>query len=209
MDLLFDSDVVNPPLKTSWGETRSDFFCFCSLECFNCRRVGGGSMKRKHLFRAGWDFLRIVVGRFKCGKMGWPSKFFMKFFMDNSFETLIPFNERHQGLLKLHVPLGLGRVPVWGIWGYLQKRKFSLKRRNDVWGGFSGPTEKNFLQRIWRGPIKKNGDNTERRGSIAKFGDTLFEGFWKSCGTLHVWWSYGNFIYQKVGPSWDVRLLTY
>ena len=65
-------------------------------------------------------------------KNGVTIKILYEILLDNSFETLIPFNERHQGLLKLHVPLGLGRVPVWGIWGYLQKRKFSLKRRNDV-----------------------------------------------------------------------------
>ena len=40
-----------------------------------------------------------------------------------------------------------------------------------------------------------------------KFWETLFEGgLWKSCGTLHVWWWYGNCLYQKVGPSWEVRL---
>ena len=31
-------------------------------------------------------------------------------------------------------------------------------------------------------------------------------GFWKSCGTLHVWQSYKNCLDQKVGPSWEVRL---
>ena len=35
----------------------------------------------------------------------------------------------------------------------------------------------------------------------------MFEGgLWKSCGTLLVWQSYGNCLYQKVGPSWEVRL---
>ena len=38
MDLLFDSDVVNPPLKTSGGETRPDFFVFV---VWNALIVGG------------------------------------------------------------------------------------------------------------------------------------------------------------------------
>ena len=45
------------------------------------------------------------------------------------------------------------------------------------------------------------------RGSIVKFGKTLSEEhLWKSCGNLHVWQSYGNCLYQKVDPSWEVRL---
>ena len=36
---------------------------------------------------------------------------------------------------------------------------------------------------------------------------TLFEGgLWNSCGTLRVWQSYGNWLYQRVGPSWEMRL---
>ena len=34
-----------------------------------------------------------------------------KFFINNSVEALIPLKEKHQGLLELHVPLGLG----WGV----------------------------------------------------------------------------------------------
>ena len=33
------------------------------------------------------------------------------FFINNSFEALIPLKEKHQGPLKLHVPLGL----QWGF----------------------------------------------------------------------------------------------
>ena len=41
-----------------------------------------------------------------------------------------------------------------------------------------------------------------------KCGKILFgEGLWKSCGTLHVWRSYENCFYQKLGPSWYVRLV--
>ena len=31
-----------------------------------------------------------------------------KFFIDNTVQALIPFKERHRGLLKLHVRLGEG-----------------------------------------------------------------------------------------------------
>ena len=31
-----------------------------------------------------------------------------KFFIDNTVQVLIPFKERHRGLLKLHVQLGEG-----------------------------------------------------------------------------------------------------
>ena len=51
---------------------------------------------------AGWravDLWGIVVGRFKCGKMGDQQNIF---FMNNSVDTLTPFDEEHQFLLKLH-----------------------------------------------------------------------------------------------------------
>ena len=43
-----------------------------------------------------------------------------KFFMYSSLETLIPFKEEYQGLLKQHVPFG-GSFSIWKKWGYLQK----------------------------------------------------------------------------------------
>ena len=61
--------------------------------------------------------------------------------MNNSVEALIPFNEGYQSLLKVHVPF----FSVGGNWGYLQKRGFSLKCKNNVRGGFSGPTEILFI----------------------------------------------------------------
>ena len=64
-----------------------------------------------------------------------------------------------------------------------------------------------LLEGVWRVLMKKNWEATERRGSIVKCGEMLFEwGLWKSCGTLHVWQSYENCFYQRVGPSWEVRL---
>ena len=35
-----------------------------------------------------------------------------KLLMNNSVKVLIPFNEGHQGLLKLHIPSGLGEVSM-------------------------------------------------------------------------------------------------
>ena len=47
-----------------------------------------------------------------------------KFFIDNAVQALIPFKEKHRGLLKLHVQLGEG-VSVWqkkeGIFFELEK----------------------------------------------------------------------------------------
>ena len=108
----------------------------------------------------------IVVGKFKCGKMAWPSK---KFFINNSVEDLIPFNEEHQGLLKLHVPLGWEwGVRVWGggrgEWSYLQKRKFSLRRKNKMWGGFSESTEILLsLESVWRVLVKEKWGGNRKR----------------------------------------------
>ena len=57
MDLHFNSDIVNLLLKTNGGEIEGliffFFFFFGSLECSNCRRVGGGGLEQKVLFRAG------------------------------------------------------------------------------------------------------------------------------------------------------------
>ena len=39
-----------------------------------------------------------------------------------------------------------------------------------------------------------------------KCGETVWGVLWKSCGTLHVWQSYGNCLYQKVSSPWEVRL---
>ena len=53
MDLLFNFDIVNLLLKTNGGRgRRPNFWYFCSLECFNCWRVGGGGSEQKVLFAA-------------------------------------------------------------------------------------------------------------------------------------------------------------
>ena len=59
------------------------------------------------------------------------------FFGNNSFEALIPFNEGHQDLLKLHVLLLLVCMG-WGGGGggegnrAISKREFSLKQKNNM-----------------------------------------------------------------------------
>ena len=45
-----------------------------------------------------------------------------KFFINKSIEALIPLMEGYQGLLELHVPLGV--FQQGGKWGYLQKVNF-------------------------------------------------------------------------------------
>ena len=52
MNLLFTSNIVEFLLKTNGGETEGLIFYFCSLECFNCRR-GGGGLGQKVLCRVG------------------------------------------------------------------------------------------------------------------------------------------------------------
>ena len=100
-------------------------------------------------------------------------------------------------------------IPFWRYFSWEVSSELSLKWKNNLWGGFSESTEVLFI--IWRGFggfwWRKNEEKTERRGSIVKCGEILFEGgLRKSCGSLHVWQSYGNCLYQKLGPSWEVRL---
>ena len=72
-------------------------------------------------------FGRIVVGKFKCGKMGDHQR--KKFFINNSVEVLIPFNKEHQVLLKLPVSLVWGwGVRVWGENGAISKSGNFLRK---------------------------------------------------------------------------------
>ena len=87
----------------------------------------------------GWravDLWGIVVGRFKCGKMGDHQNVF---FMNNSVDTLTPFNEEHQFLLKLHycnVRVGMVGVSVWREDGAMlcciASRKSNVSRELDI-----------------------------------------------------------------------------
>ena len=130
-----------------------------------------------------WTFLMgLWLGSSNVEKCGdhWRKKFFI----NNPVEALIPFKEKHQGLLKLHVPLGWD----WGIPAIYWNLVY-------------------LLEGVWRVLMKKKGEATERRGSIVKSREILFEGgLWKSFWALHVWWSHGKCLYQMVGPSWEVSL---
>ena len=46
----------------------------------------------------------------------------MKFLINKANESLIPFKEDHQDLLKLHVSL-VGGVPIWGESGSVSKKR--------------------------------------------------------------------------------------
>ena len=80
---------------------------------------GGGGIGNAYTFFGG-----IVVGRFKCKKIGWPSK---EEIISNSTETLIQFKEEHLGLLKTVSTFGARGedgergVPVWREMGLSPK----------------------------------------------------------------------------------------
>ena len=47
----------------------------------------------------------------------WSDHQTKEFFINNTVEALISFNEEHQGLLKLHVPLRWGKFQCMGKMG--------------------------------------------------------------------------------------------
>ena len=106
-----------------------------------------------------------------------------KLFINNSVEALILFKEEHQGLLKLHVLLRWEwGFRVWGKkWGYLQKREFSLKPKNNLWGGFLECIEILFM--FWRvfGVLmkKKWGGNRKKRFYSEMQGNNVWGGLVK------------------------------
>ena len=66
--------------------------------------------------------------------MGWLLK--EEILYKNYTGAPIAFNEVHQGLLKLDVPLGWGEgssSEQEKKWGYLQKREFSYKQKLGHW----------------------------------------------------------------------------
>ena len=70
-----------------------------------------------------YTFFGIVVGRFKYGKMGDHQK--KKFFINNTVEAVVAFKKEHQGLLKLHVPLGRGSSSVAKRSGECPQKNFN------------------------------------------------------------------------------------
>ena len=133
------------PTEEVWGWEIS-YWRLGSCVSWTCsREVGEGEVLLEvHVYLFG----RIVVGKFKCGKMGDHQR--KKFFINNSVEVLIPFNKEHQVLLKLPVfGVGVGGSSVGEKWSYLQKWEFSSKRKNNLWGGFSESIGILFI--FWRG----------------------------------------------------------
>ena len=117
-------------------------------------------------------FWRIVDGRFKCEK--WADHQKKKLFINNAVETLIPFKEDHQGLMRLHVYLGEDFYCGKNVLRFPEE-EFFLKQKNDVRGSIFEPIK--ILLIFW----------------------TFFGGFqclkgalWKSCVTFHKWRSYEN-----------------
>ena len=88
-------DLTGTDESWNWGNYLLKTGLVCHLDSFE-----GGTSRWNSIYIFGG----IVVGRFKWGKKGWPSK---KQILINN--PVIPFKEEHQGLLKLHVPLGRGR----------------------------------------------------------------------------------------------------
>ena len=71
-----------------------------SWTCFRERGKGGTSLEYHVLFSG------LLLGGANVEKQGdYQEK---KFFIDNTVQVLIPFKEKHRGLLKLHVQLGEG-----------------------------------------------------------------------------------------------------
>ena len=68
----------------------------------------------------------LQLGGSNAGK--WVDHQKKKFFMNNSVEALIPFNEGYQGPLKLHVPLGGQYVGKMGLYhvALLQESQMSV-----------------------------------------------------------------------------------
>ena len=55
-NFLFNVDMVNLLLKNNGGRgggQKASFCYFCRLKSSNCRRVGGGGLGQKFLFRVG------------------------------------------------------------------------------------------------------------------------------------------------------------
>ena len=96
----------------------------------------------------------------------------MKFIINNAIESLIPFKEDHQGLLKLHVSL-VGGAPMWGKSGSVSKRGNFLWSRKI--------TYEEAFQNLWKcylcfpGLLEnsnaENGEATEKRGCTMKYGE--------------------------------------
>ena len=107
----------------------------------------------------------------------------MKFLINNANEAQFLFRKNDQGLMKLYVSL----VGVQ-IWVCLQNKEFSLKRKNNVWGGFSDFFEMLFY--FWgvfeSSNGEKRGDN-RRKGFYGEIWENTAWG-WVRGGLVNILW---------------------
>ena len=68
MNLLFDFDVMNLLFKNNGGrERRPNIVVLCSMECFQCRRLGGGGLGQRFLYRASRYLVFVFLVKFEDG----------------------------------------------------------------------------------------------------------------------------------------------
>ena len=101
---------LNLPLYI-YCEKKSYYYCYSIFKCFYARikfhefseggggRGGGGEGRGENK----WALKFYIL----FGDCGWEVQMYKKkkFFINNSFEAVIPFKEKYQGLLKLHLSL--------------------------------------------------------------------------------------------------------
>ena len=176
-------------------------------ECVEVGKVGREQRGRMELpLELHVPFWRIVVRKF----LWWGDHQRKKFFINNSVETLIPFKGKHQGLYWKCMYLwgGSGGFDCGKKMSLSPKKEIFLKQKKILWGGILESIEILLIFSRRLEVLIKKMERQQKRDSIVKHREILFEGgLWRSCGTLHVWRSYGNCFYQEVGPSWYVRLV--
>ena len=177
-------------------------------ECGEVGKVGREQRGRMELpLELHLPFWRIVVRKF----LWWGDHQRKKLFINSSVEALISFKGKHQDLYWKWMYL-------WGGSGWFEcgKKRVYLQKRRCFWNRkqFCEEASWNLLKSClsFAGGldvlIKKMERGNKKRDSIVKHREMLFEGgLWRSCGTLHLWRSYGNCFYQEMCPSWYVRLV--
>ena len=188
-----------------WGNYLGNYWqlgpCF-SWTYFGGWREGGGCWNCMCFL---WG---IFVGRFKCGKMGWPWK--KKLFLNKFVKALIP--------LKRDIRVYWNCMYLWGC--SCEKREYCLKQKNNDGGGLSGPIE--ILYILWRhfGGLQWKKWESNRKGSIVKRGEML----WKACENLvecssmcdspietveYIWWIFGGWLTEFGHKTVEIHCFTY
>ena len=68
MNLRFDFDVMNHLLKNNGGrERRPNIVVLCSMECFQCWRLGCGGLGQRVLYRASRYLVFVFLVKFEDG----------------------------------------------------------------------------------------------------------------------------------------------